>query len=155
MDAFRLGRKREALALAEAAHQMVIEIPNGPAQDGEASAWYGYLLALTAGQLKEGLDVCRRTAARCFWEPRVHEYLARLELAAGLRRNAIAACERGLALSPDDVELTTLRETMGVRRSPALRFLNRSHPLNRWFGRLRGQPRRPTAGATPDEETAG
>jgi len=134
MNAHRLGRKREALALAEAAHRMVIEIPGGLAKDGAVSAWFGYLLGVVGGKLAGGLEICRLAAAECFWEPRVYEYLARLEIEAGSRRRAVDALERGLAVSPADSELLALRRSLGIRRSPPVAFLDRNHPVNRWLG---------------------
>jgi hypothetical protein len=71
-----------------------------------------------------------------FWEPRVYEHLARLELLLGSRRNALEALNRGLAVADGDRELRALRESLGRRRRPPVAFLGRSHPINVTLGRL-------------------
>ena len=72
-----------------------------------------------------------------FWEPRVYEHLARLELLAGSRRSAIEAIQRGLQLAERDRELLALRASLGLRRPPPLGFLGRSHPINVLLGKVR------------------
>ncbi len=138
-NALRLGRKREALALAEAAHRMVIEMTGGLTKDGFVGAWYGFLLGTVGGRAKDGLALCRLVASECFWEPRAHEYLARLEHAAVGRREAVEACDRGLTLHPEDEGLRSYRASLGVRRPPTIPFLDRSHPVNKWLGQLRSR----------------
>lgn len=144
MNSLRLGRKREALALAEAAHRMVVEMTGGLTKDGFVGAWYGFLLGTVGGRPKEGLEVCRLVAAECFWEPRAHEYLARLEQALLGRRAAVETCERGLTLHPEDSGLRAFRESLGVRRAPIVPFLDRNHPVNKWLGQMRARRSRPT-----------
>lgn len=140
VSAYRLGQGREALAFAEAAWKMAQEIPGAPPDAGIVGSWYGLLLGTHDGRLGEGMALCRDAVKKVFWDPRAHENLARLEIAAGLRRQAVETLARGLSLAPDDRELRTLRASLGMRRRPPLGFLERSHPLNRWFGLLTSRP---------------
>ncbi|GAB4225050.1 MAG: hypothetical protein Kow0062_27370 [Acidobacteriota bacterium] len=151
-QAFRLGGHQEALALAEAAYRMIQEIPGAPPQAALVTSWYGFLLGTVGGRPREGLRLCRQAAQQAFWEPRVYEHVARLELLAGSRRAALEAIHRGLQLAERDRELRSLRDSLGHRRPPPIGFLGRQHPLNVWLGRVRhrltgpvGVERRPGA----------
>ncbi len=135
--AYRHGDHRQALALAEASWKMLAEIPGAPPQAGLVTSWYGYLLALVGGKGHEGLKLAREAADIAFWEPRVFEHLARLELQVGSRRRALDAVRRGLALAPGDRELAELRRLLGIRKRPPLTFLDRKHPINRVLGQWR------------------
>lgn len=139
-NARKLGRDREALALAEAAYRMLTQIPGAPPQSGAVVSFYGLMLGTAGQRPAEGRRMCREAVAQHFWEPRVYEHLARLEFAMGERRRALEAAERGLALAPDDRDLRSIRSQLGVRRPPSIRFLHRSHPLNVFIGRLRSRP---------------
>lgn len=145
--AYRSGRTREALALAEAAFRLSKDLPGASTQAGAVSSWYGYLLGTVGGNLDDGLLLCRDAAEHVFWEPRVFENLARLEIEAGSRTAALAAIRRGLNLNPEDRELKVIRRWLGVRRPPAVRFLGRNHPLNRFLGQLTHRPPRIVASA--------
>ncbi|MDQ7006476.1 MAG: hypothetical protein Q9Q40_04530 [Acidobacteriota bacterium] len=135
--AWTSGRRKEALALAEAAWHMVQEIPGAPPQAALVESWYGYLQARVEGKTAEGLERVRQAAKTAFWEPQTFVHLAELELLAGSRRRSLAAIRRGLALSPDNKDLVRLRKGLGLRRRPPLGFLDRAHPLNRLLGQLR------------------
>jgi tetratricopeptide (TPR) repeat protein len=130
------GQAREALALAAASYRMLRDIPGAPRDAAIIPSWYGLLLGTVGNRASEGLALCRNAASELFWEPRVHENLARLEMACGHRKEAVSALERGLAIAPENRELRELRHQLGRRRKPPLPFLDRSHPLNRVLGRL-------------------
>jgi hypothetical protein len=134
--AHRNGQSREALALAAASFRMLRDIPGAPRDAAIIPSWYGFLLGTVGNRASEGLTLCRNAASELFWEPRVLENLARLELACGHRKQAVSTLERGLAIAPDDAGLRELRSQLGRRRKPPLPFLGRSHPMNRVLGRL-------------------
>lgn len=134
--AHRNGQAREALALAAASFRMLREIPGAPRDAAIIPSWYGLLLGTVGSRASEGLALCRNAASELFWEPRVLENLARLELACGHRKDAVATLERGLAIAPDDEGLHELRAEMGRRKRPPLPFLERSHPVNRTLGKI-------------------
>ncbi len=136
----RLGNAREALAMSEAAWRMVSEIPGAPPDAAMIGSWYGLMLGTVDGRIGEGMVLCRDAVKKMFWEPRAHENLARLEIAAGMRRQAIETLARGLNLAPDDREMQSLRASLGVRRRPTVGFLERDHPINRWVGLLTTSP---------------
>ena len=127
----------EAFALSEAAHRMVEQIPGAPPQALVASSYYGFLLGTIGGRPREALEICRKTARDVFWEPRVFEFLARIELLVGTRSGALSAIQRGLQLSGSDAELNSLRRALGLRKPPPLGFLARAHPINVVLGKIR------------------
>lgn len=134
--AHKSGQSREALALAEASYRMLRDIPGAPRDAAVIPSWYGFLLGTVGNRRSEGLALCRNAASELFWEPLVHENLARLELACGHRKDAVSTLERGLALAPDHDGLRELRTQMGRRRPPPLPFLGRENRVNRVLGRL-------------------
>jgi hypothetical protein len=134
--AYRKGRHREALALADAAWKLTKQVPGAPTHAAVVGSWLGFLMATVDSRLRDGLKLCREAADVVFWEPRVFDHLARLEIQAGSRQRALAAVRRGLKLSPDDRDLQSVRRWLGVRRRPPIRFLHRDNPLNRLFGKL-------------------
>ncbi|HEY9198683.1 MAG TPA: hypothetical protein VIR60_04890 [Gammaproteobacteria bacterium] len=92
-----------------------------------------------------GLNLCRRAAAEESRRGEVFENLARAELKLGHRKQACDALRRGLKVDRANPSLRALREEIGVRRTPVLRFLDRDNPLNRVLGKLtyRSPRRRP------------
>lgn len=137
--AYEEGLLREALALSEAAHQILQRIPGTPHQAGLVASFYGLLLGTVGRRPHQGLALAREAARGAFWEPRVYEHLARLHLATGERGDALAVIERGLHIAPDDRDLVALRRSLGVRQNLPIPFLPRNHFLNRWLGRARAK----------------
>lgn len=136
-QAYRANSFREALALAEAGHRMLEQIPGAPPDTaGLVTSWYGFLVGTVGGRPGDGLDICREALRTSMWEPRIYEHVARLEMMAGSRRRALEAIEQGLSLAEHDRELRDLRASLGRRRRPPLRFLDRSHPINVALGRV-------------------
>jgi len=97
---------------------------------------YGAALAMASGKRDEGRRMCERSIQL---EPYEHEHylnLARIHLAAGNRRLALAALERGLGICADHPMLLQERRSMERRSVPVFPGLSRGHPLNRCLGKL-------------------
>ena len=136
--AYRAGTPRDAFALAEAAWEMTRDLGGtSPQVSGLATSWYGFLKARVDGDLRGGLKLVRSASDIAFWEPRIFFHLADLALRAGRRSEACHAIDRGLRVAPGDPDLSRLRRLLGIRNSPFLPFLGRSHPINRLVGKLR------------------
>ncbi len=82
-----------------------------------------------------GLNQCRHAAGRERVRPEVFVNLVLAELRFRHRRRAWEALCRGLALDPDHPVLHKLARKMDRRRRPAIGFLKREHPLNKWLGK--------------------
>lgn len=114
-------------------------------------SYLGYALARSHGDVKRGLRFCRRAVRMEFYQPENYLNLARTELLANNRRAAHHAVLRGLDFDPSHAALIELRDDLGSRRDPVIRFLGRRNLLNRLLGRIRHDlTRRPTRpSATP------
>ena len=97
---------------------------------------YGAALALASGKREEGRRLCERSIQL---EPYEHEHylnLARIHLASGNRRLALAALEQGLIICPGHPLLLQERRAAERRASRVFPSLSRDHPLNRCLGKL-------------------
>lgn len=133
---FRQGNLPAALICFKAANQATID------HHIHAGLYMSYL-GLTQVLLNDvsGLNLCRRAAQDENHRGDVFENLARAELRLGHRKQACDALRRGLKLDKTHTGLRDLRSEMGMRRPPALAFLDRDNPLNRFLGKLTYRPR--------------
>ena len=102
-------------------------------------AFLGYGVARYQNKRREGLKLCRRALELEFYQPESYYYLASTLLLLRDRREAFEVVNRGLRVDADFAGLIELRDQLGARRAPVLRFLSRGHFLNRMLGRLRHQ----------------
>lgn len=100
-------------------------------------SYYGLCLALFRARYREGAQFCQAAIDREFFKAEYYYNLAQVWVAGRSRRRAVEAIQRGLAVEPNHVALKELEEELGKRREPVIRFLSRSHPLNRSLGKLR------------------
>lgn len=98
---------------------------------------YGLGLALVERRFNEGLELCRSAAKEEFFNPDLYHNLARVHLAFGFKAEALRYLRRGLMIDSAHSGILDDLDRLGVRKAPALRFLPRAHPFNRWLGRLR------------------
>ncbi len=100
-------------------------------------------------KFKQAIEFCQSALAT---EPtRVEHYanLAQLYHAAGFRRKAVEAVERGLQIDASYHRLLQLRATLGWRRPPVISSLSRDHWLNIFLGKLRHSVSPPKLEVTP------
>lgn len=102
-----------------------------------AASYLGYCIARCQGRKAEGARLCRHALKQEVFSSEIWHNLARIHMLQGDRRQAVEAVARGLGYDPDDTQLGRMQKELGRRRAPPLRFLSRSHPLNRALGRLR------------------
>lgn len=69
-----------------------------------------------------------------FYYPVLYLNLGRTYLAAGNKKYAIEAFQKGLVFDNDNKDLLQEMKKLGIRRKPVLRFLPRSHPINKYIG---------------------
>jgi len=107
-------------------------------KDASGLSFFGLSLALVRKQqMKIAIELCRRAIDLEFFNPDHYANLARVYNAAGNRRKAVETAEEGLKLHPEDEYLLNVRESLGVRATPALPFLDRSNPINVTLGQAR------------------
>ena len=100
-------------------------------------AYLGYGMARFEGREKEGLELCKTSAALNFHDAENYLYLAKTYGLLNRNVRALRTLHIGLTIHPDHLELQALRRELGIRRDPVLGFLPRSHPVNRTLGKLR------------------
>lgn len=115
----------------------VAESEERSARPGLFYSFLGYGIALHEQRYPEALKLCEHSIKVEFYQPDNYWNLARTHLLADDRRKASQAVRKGLAIDPHHPELLAMAREMGIRRSPVLPFLSRSHPLNRILGSLR------------------
>lgn len=105
--------------------------------DPRTAAFWGASLALVRGELDTGLKACVEAVRAGQFLPDVYCALGTALLRTGDRGKARAAFLKGLAVEPRHSQLRARLRAMGLRRTPVLSFLSRSHPLNRLLGACR------------------
>jgi hypothetical protein len=96
---------------------------------------YGLCLSRVEHKNKLGVELCERAMLLQPSDTSHRANLVRLYAAANNRRKAIEVLERGLGRIRQDRKLLQVRSEIGYRRSPSLRFLPRTHPLNKAYSR--------------------
>ena len=70
-------------------------------------------------------------------QPEFYLNLAEVQDLAGNKEDAIETLSQGLKFTKQNERLANALREFGSRRRPVLRFLDRTHFLNRHFGRMR------------------
>src|SRR5205085_2556756 len=96
---------------------------------------YGLCLSRIERKNKLGVELCERAMALQPGDGSHRANLVRLYAAANNRRKAVETLEKGLRRFRPDAKLLLARDEIGYRRSPSLRFLHRTHPLNKFYSR--------------------
>ncbi|MDW7711585.1 MAG: hypothetical protein SCH98_14040 [Deferrisomatales bacterium] len=135
-------RLREALLLfAEGCYDRSAEVLEGAAAlvpaDPRAAALAAAREALATGRLQPGIERCLELLENRPDLPDLYAVVGVLLLKAKQRAQARDAFRMGLQLEPAHPGLHACMAGMGARRAPVLPFLPRSHPANRWCGRMR------------------
>lgn len=142
-DSFRKGvqalkserGQTEAMAFFEASLLLESRAQKNSGQPRYRS-YYGLCLSSTKGKMKEALKLCRKACEDEFYNHEVWFNLGKVEREAGNQYKAHKALVRALHLSPHKAEIREELRKLGLRRAPVFSFLDRSHPLNRFMGRL-------------------
>ncbi|MGB9715253.1 MAG: hypothetical protein ACPL1G_02400 [Thermodesulfovibrionales bacterium] len=71
-----------------------------------------------------------------FYYPVLYLNLGRSYLASGNKKYAVESFQRGLVFDNDNKELLQEIRRLGIRRKPVVRFLSRSHPVNKYIGKI-------------------
>jgi len=100
-------------------------------------SFYGLAQALAGGATPEAIQACEHAARLDFCNPDLQLNLGKVCLLAGKNTRAFMAFERGLRLAPGHPSLKAAMAEVERRGTLVLPFLKRSHPLNRWLGRLK------------------
>jgi tetratricopeptide (TPR) repeat protein len=104
-------------------------------------SYYGLSRAQAFGATPQSIQACETAARRDFFNPDLLLNLGRVYLLAGKKSKAFAAFERGLTLAPSHKALLAELSKIDRRSPPPLGIVSRSHPFNKWLGKLRSSMR--------------
>jgi Flp pilus assembly protein TadD len=132
---------RRGLALLEGGHghEAYEHLSRAYLADPQSARYrstYALALALVRGQFMGAVELARSAVRQEFYNPELYLNLARIYLAFDFKAEAVRFLRRGLMVEPDSERLQRKLSELGVRRRPPIRFLPRSHLLNRMLGRL-------------------
>ena len=96
---------------------------------------YGLCLSRVEHKNKWGAELCERAMLLQPSDGLHRANLVRLYAGAKNRRKAIEVLEKGLGRVRQDARLLRVRDEIGYRNAPSLRFLRRTHPVNKLFSR--------------------
>jgi Tfp pilus assembly protein PilF len=100
-------------------------------------SYYGLSLAQAGLSTQIALQACKTAVFKQTGDPLLFLNLGRVYILTGKTVRAMAAFERGLKTAPESKILRAELAKLDRRRRPALPFLDRGNPVNRWLGRRR------------------
>jgi len=146
----RAGKQKEAFRIMQ---QASMRFPDDPM----VLSYYGCLLAVVDRKFRSGVDACKKAITllrkkESFEEellyPVVYLNLGRAFVAAGKKKDAIDAFQKGLIYDGGHRELRKELRELGERKKPPVPFLDRSNPINKYIGiilyKAKKQPARPS-----------
>jgi len=100
---------------------------------------YGLCLSKVEHKNKQGAELCEKAMKLQPFEGLHWANLVRLYVGVQNRRKAVEVLESGLKRHPKDTKLLRVRDEIGYRKNPYLRFLPRQHPLNKAYSTAAGK----------------
>lgn len=106
-------------------------------------SYCGCLEAILNKNYTHGIEVCSKAIKLIkekmpygheFYYPILYLNLGRTYLASGNKKYAVEAFQKGLIFDDDNKDLLQEIKKLGLRRKPIVRFLSRSHPINKYIG---------------------
>lgn len=108
-------------------------------------SYYGCLVAIVEKNPKEGIKICKKAIKRLdgavpfgseFYHSIFYLNLGRALMSYKKKADAIKSFKKGLRNDPENIELLSELNKLGVRRRPPVIFLKRSNPINKYVGML-------------------
>lgn len=134
----RRKKQREAFDLLSEA---LSEHPGDPF----LMSYHGCLDAVVNKNYAQGVSECRQAIRALkgrvpfgaeFFYPVFYLNLGRAHLAAGRKKDAVEAFRKGLDADRENADILYEMQRLGLRKKPAIAFLGRSNPLNKYIGML-------------------
>lgn len=131
-ELLRRGSFGDALPLLEATHAL------DPTHAVARSA-YGLCVGLASRDFQRANELCDSAVKQEFFNPDLYLAIARLHLAFGFKSDGLRFLKRGRMIDPGHQGIARELRRLGSRQAPPLRFLPRTHVLNRVLGRAKAQ----------------
>lgn len=96
-------------------------------------SYLAFCLAKERGQYKKAIALCSEAIENEPERADIHLNMGRIFLLSGNKAEAIKTLREGLGKSKDKRIITEL-ERLGVRKKPAISFLSRKNPVNKYLG---------------------
>jgi tetratricopeptide (TPR) repeat protein len=141
----RKGSQKEAFSLLQ---QASVEYPDDPF----ILSYYGCLQALVDKKYRAGVDKCKQAISllkkgSSFGEDMLYPAfllnLGRAYVAAGRKKDALEAFEKGLKYDNNNRDIQMELRAMGSRKKAPVPFLDRSNPINKYIGLMRKENKAP------------
>ncbi len=135
-----LGRKNSRSAL-----QLLAEALGQYPDDPFLLSYHGCLEAVVNDNYEYGIKACKKAFKSLnerlpfgeeFYYPLFYLNLGRAYLASGRKQEAIEAFKQGVKADRENPDLLWELRKLGLRRGPAVAFLKRSNPINKYIGLL-------------------
>ena len=139
VDLASRGDFAAALPVLSAVYQAV---PGDKFPQGLSS--YGLCLSKIEHKNKLGAELCEKAIALQPYEGLHWSNLVRLYIGVKNRKRAVEVLDKGLQKHPKDGKLLRVREEIGYRKTPYLKFIRRTHPLNKFYSRTAGSLKKNT-----------
>jgi tetratricopeptide (TPR) repeat protein len=133
VDLTARGEYAAALPILAAVYKTV-----PPEQNPLGLSAYGLCLSKVEHKNKLGAELCEKAMKLQSFEGLHWANLVRLYVGVKNRKKAVDVLESGLKLHPKDSKLLKIRDEIGYRKTPYLRFLSRTHPLNKVYSNAAG-----------------
>ena len=132
MELQRHGRGKESAAVFR-------QIIDSGSRDPKHLSFAGLVVATEEGDVKTGLAWCERALELAFYDPQMYLNLARLHEQTGWKTQAAHVLRKGLRIEPGNKKLLIEINRLNPRDANPVRGLPRSHPVNRYLGKLRAE----------------
>ena len=128
-------RKGDTRTAAKVFRSLIEDGSNDP----QHLSYHGVSVALTEGKVEEGTALCARALRIAPYDPEMYLNLARVHSRARKTALAIDVLRKGLHIDEDNRALQRELQRINPRATPALDFLSRNHPVNRYIGLTRSR----------------
>jgi predicted Zn-dependent protease len=132
------NKQKDAFTILQ---QAMVRYPDEPV----LLSYFGCLQAIVDKKYRSGVEACTRAIlllkdkenvdVEKFY-PLFYLNLGRAYLAAGKKQDALNAFKKGTKYDPGYRDLMKELRGMGMRKRPAVAFLSRSNPINKYIGLL-------------------
>ncbi|MGH9775155.1 MAG: tetratricopeptide repeat protein [Candidatus Acidiferrales bacterium] len=100
-------------------------------------SYTGLLAALAEQRFGDAEMLCQEAIGLKTNHAQLYLNLAEVYQTAGRTSDAIEILQRGMISAGRDFRIRRALQRIGLRREPLVQFLHRSHPINRFLGRVR------------------
>jgi len=127
--------KRGMVSQASHCFEMAYEqVSYSDVHHNKYASFCGYARVLSGD--RGGLNICREVAMKELYDGDVFYNLAKTEWHLNDRKRTVEVIEKGLGVDDKHPGLRELRNNLGVRKPPIIRFLPRNNLINKKIGKL-------------------